>query len=133
MAVIAPDVTAWLESLSEDKVRGEVLVAVHAAAARTGLADPSVTKALGVDGREPDFDLRTEVDALAGRLDEEAWSIQESEGDTARYLAAFKKARAASAVVFWLDQDARSSADDVLYEVQAALGSVDSLRALLAL
>ena len=133
LAMAAPDLAARLESLTEEQVRGEVSVAVRAALTHTGLTDPTIAKALGLDGREPDLSLRTAVEAVATRLDEEAWSIHEREGDTAQYLAVFGRARAASAAYFSLDPDVRGSADDALYEAQAALGSIVSLRAHLSL
>ncbi|PUA80514.1 hypothetical protein C7S10_12115 [Nocardioides currus] len=106
---------------------------VRAALADTGLTDPTVVEALDLGGSEPTADLRLAVEALAARLDQEAWRIQEREGDSAHYLAAFKQARAASAVFFSLNPDVRGSAADALYEAQAALGSVESLRTHLSL
>ena len=128
LAAMAPELSARLESLEEDHVRRVVSDAVGAAVAHTGLIDPSVREVLVPGGKEPSSDLRTAVEALAARLDEEAWSIQEHEGESARYVAVFEQARAASAVFFSLSSDVRGSADDALYEAQAALGSVESLR-----
>ena len=133
LAMAAPDLAARLKSLTEEQLRGETSVAVRAALTHTGLTDPTIAKALGLDGREPNLSLRTSVEAVAARLDEEAWSIQEREGDTAEYLAVFGRARAASAAYFALDPDVQGSADDALYEAQAALGSIVSLRAHLSL
>ena len=75
LAMAAPDLAARLESLTEEQVRGEVSVAVRAALTHTGLTDPTIAKALGLDGPEPDLSLRTAVEAVATRLDEKAWSI----------------------------------------------------------
>ena len=128
LAAVAPDLSVRLESLTEDDVRRQVSVAIHAAVAQTGLTDPTIAEALDLDGCAPAPALRSAVEALAARLDEEAWSIQEREGDSAHYVAVFEQARAASAVLFSLDPDVRGSADDALYEAQAALGSLESLR-----
>lgn len=133
LAMAAPDLAARLESLTKEQVRGEISVVVRAALTHTGLTDPTIAKALGLDGREPDLSLITAVGAVAARLDEEAWVIQEREGDTAQYLAVFERARAASAAYFSLDPDVQGSADDALYEAQAALGSMASLREHLSL
>lgn len=74
------------------------------------------------------------MEELAARLDEHAWDIQESDDDarhdSQRYLVAFQRARAASAVAFALDRD-RGAALESIYEAQAALGSIDAMRQLI--
>jgi hypothetical protein len=87
-----------------------------------------------VGAGEPSLSDRSEVEELAARLDERAWDIQESNDgaghDSERHLAAFQRARAASAVAFALDRD-RGAALESIYEAQAALGSIDAARRLI--
>jgi hypothetical protein len=73
--------------------------------------------------------MNTRVQEVAERLDQVAWDIQdaEDEHDSERYMAAFRRARAASAVTFALDPDSGSMLESI-YEAQAALGSIAAAR-----
>lgn len=133
LATVDPDLLNRLQSLSDEALQKVAALAAREAVARTGLTDPRVITALGLDGSEQNAALRWSVEAVAARLDEQAWDIQDREGDSAQYFAVFEQARAASAVFFALDPDSRSAAADALYEAQAALGSVEALRSRLAL
>ena len=90
------------------------------------MRDESVDRALAAlrAGRYGDSEERAAVRALADRLDELGWDLKEKvdagEADQGDYLAAFRKARAATALWFALDPDARTAAIEGAYEGQAA-------------
>jgi hypothetical protein len=133
LATVAPDLVSRLDSLSDDQLRNVVTVAAREAVTRSGLEEPAVSTALDLIGTgEPDLTARSAVEVIATRLDERAWDIQELEGDSRQYLDSFQRARAAWAVFFALDPDRRVSTAESIYEAQAALGSIDELRRLLA-
>lgn len=130
LATVAPDLVPRLDTCSEDELRDVVAVVVREAVARSGLDDPAVWTVLGQIGAGDSAGSAT-AQEVAARLDEEAWEIQESdEGDSPRYLAAFQRARAASAVAFAVGPD-RAAALESIYEAQAALGSIDEARRLI--
>lgn len=133
LATVAPDLVDLLASLSDDQVGALVIRAAREAVTRTGLTNESVTTALGLEGTTPHPGLRASVENIVASLDDCAWGIQEREGDSASYLATFQQARAASAAAFALDPDVRGAGPEALYEAQAALGSVDELRSVLAI
>lgn len=135
LAAIAPDLVSRLDSRSDTELANIVAVVAREAAARSGLDEPPVASALDRVGTgETSLSDRSAVEELAARLDEHAWDIQESDDDAGhdsqRYLVAFQRARAASAVAFALDRD-RGAALESIYEAQAALGSIDAMRQLI--
>lgn len=135
LASIAPDLVSRLDSRSDTELANIVAVVAREAAARSGLDEPVVASALDrIRTGEPSLSDRSEVEELAARLDEHAWDIQESDDgarhDSQRYLLAFQRARAASALAFALDRD-REAALESIYEAQAALGSIDAVRRLI--
>lgn len=71
--------------------------------------------------------------ALADRFDDLAMDIQRQAtgaADSAKYLDAFRRARALSAVAFALDSDARIAALEAAYEAEAALEDLRPIRAI---
>jgi hypothetical protein len=123
---IAPDLVEELERREEAQLRVAAESVVRAALRAADVRDESVEQgltALGA-GRYGDPDVRSAVKGLADRLDELAWDIQErvdaGEADQKDYLAAFRKARAATALWFALDEDPRTAAIEAAYEAQAA-------------
>jgi hypothetical protein len=133
LATVAPDLVSRLDSLSDDQLGNVVAVAAREAVTRSGLDEATVSTALDLIGPgEPDTSARWAVEVIGTQLDERAWDIQELENDSQQYLDAFQRARAAWAVFFALDPDRRVAAVESIYEAQAALGSIDELRRLLA-
>lgn len=133
LGTVAADLVIRLDSLSDDQLGNVVALAAREAVTRSGLDEPTVSTALDliVTG-EPNTTGRSAVEVIAAQLDERAWDIQEIEDGSRQYLDAFQRARAAWAVFFALDPDRRVAAGDSIYEAQAALGSIDELRRLLA-
>lgn len=135
LAAIAPDLVRRLDSRSDTELANIVAVVAREAAVRSGLDEPLVASALDrVATGETRLSDRSEVEELVARLDEHAWDIQESDDsaryDSQRYLVAFRRARAASAVAFALDRD-REAALESIYEAQASLGSIDAVHRLI--
>jgi hypothetical protein len=131
LATVAPDLVPQLNSRPQGELRNLVAVVAREAVARTGLDDPLVASALDQIGTgEPGMNAR--VQEVAERLDHVAWDIQDAEDghDSDRYMAAFRRARAASAVAFALDPDSGSMLESI-YEAQAALGSIAAARQLI--
>lgn len=120
LATIAPDLVTQLTSLPEDEQRRIASALAHEAASRTGLGGE-------VAGES--------AEALASRLDEAAWSIQErheaGQATEHEYLDAFEKARAAWALHYAVEPEPITAVLDTAYETQAALGSLDQLRRVL--
>lgn len=128
LAAVAPDLVRRLHTCTADQLSSVVDVVVREAVAHCGLEDPVVSSVLDkVATGDPD--AAKNMQAVVARLDEAAWSIQESEGDSMRYLTAFTRARAASAVLFAIDQETVAAMESI-YEAQASLESVDSVRRL---
>jgi hypothetical protein len=133
LATVAPDLVPQLNSRPQGELRNVVAVVVREAVASTGLDDPLVASALDQIGTgKPGMNAR--VQEVAERLDQVAWDIQdaEDEHDSERYMTAFRRARAASAVAFALDPDSGSMLESI-YEAQAALGSIAAARRLIEL
>ncbi len=78
-------------------------------------------------------EIRTAINKLADDLDAAAWDKQNlSDAGTttdAEYVAAFRLARAATAVQFALDDDADAAAE-TCYEAQAAVDDISEVRAI---
>jgi hypothetical protein len=123
---IAPDIVEELEREEEPQLRLAAERVAGAALREADVRDETVERALRAlgDGRYGDSEERSAIKALADRLDELAWDIQErvdsGEADQKDYLAAFRKARAATALWFALDGDPRTAAIEAAYEAQAA-------------
>ncbi len=132
LGTVAPDLVNRLDSLSDDQLGNVVAVVAREAVTRSGLDEPTVSTALDlIDTGEPDTTARSAVEVIGTQLDERAWDIQELEDGSQQYLDAFQRARAAWAVFFALDPNQRAAVESI-YEAQAALGSIDELRRLLA-
>jgi hypothetical protein len=123
---VAPDLVERLEAEGQPELRRLTANVVEAALREQDVRDESVDRGLEAlrAGRFGGTEDRAAVKALADRLDELAWDLQEQvdagEAEQDDYLAAFRKARAATALWFALDPDARSAAIEGVYEAQAA-------------
>ena len=73
---------------------------------------------------------RVGLNSLVLELDELAWDLQEQgSAAEASYLLAFRKARAASALLFALEDDARIAALEAAYEAQSAMDDLGVVQA----
>jgi hypothetical protein len=123
---VAPDLVERLEGEGDPELRRLTANVVEAALREQEVRDESVERGLdGLrNGRYGDAEDRAAVKALADRLDELAWDLQDQvdagEAEQEDYLAAFRKARAATALWFALDPDPRTAAIEAVYEAQAA-------------
>lgn len=107
-----------LRRATPERQQGAASLAARLAREATGLATP--------DGAGC-----AELERAVGRLDERAWDLQdavESGGASeAHYLAAFRRARAASAARFARCAEPESAALDGVYEAANATESPDQL------
>ncbi len=116
LSTIALDLTGLLAHASPDALRSATLAVVDAALQRTELRGPAVVEALGAlgAGRYGAGPERDRLKQTETELDDAAWDLQDraEAGDASQddYLAAFKRARAASALWFALDDDALQAA-----------------------
>ena len=123
---IAPDIVEELEREEEPQLRLAAERVAGAALQEADVRDETVDRALTAlrAGRYGESEERSAVKAFADRLDELAWDIQEQvdtgEAEQEDYLTAFRKARAATALWFALDEDPRTAAIEAAYEAQAA-------------
>lgn len=123
---IAPDLVEQLEREPEPRLRTMAEGVVDAALRDAEIRSETVDSALAAlrAGRYGESDERSATKALADELDEAAWDIQErvdaGEAEQEDYLSAFRRARAATALWFALDDDPRTAAMEAAYEARAA-------------
>jgi hypothetical protein len=135
LSAIAPDLAAWLERQSRERLRGAAANAAHLAVERTRLTDPRLDAALTAlrNGQFGRMAEQPGVQQLADGLDAAAWNLQEkAEVGTVphqAYCAAFRRARAAASVGFALGSDALSAALEAVYEADAATADLDAVQA----
>lgn len=102
-------------------------VGCRLALADTGLAGPEVSAAVEtlLDGRFGDGVEREALAQVVEALDKQAFDLQDAveEGAASEeaYLEAFRRARAASALLWALHADPQRAASNALYEAIAAL------------
>jgi hypothetical protein len=116
LAQVRPGLADTIARSAPEKRRRAAREAAWLAFRESGLSDPLVEAALWGETRD-----RGRLEALVTRLDEEAWDLQRAaEGSAAserEYEAAFRRARAANAALYLVDD----AAEDVLYEAFAAV------------
>lgn len=123
---IAPDLVEQLEREPEPRLRTMAEGVVDAALRDAEIRSETVDSALAAlrAGRYGESDERSATKALADELDEAAWDIQErvdaGEAEQEDYLSAFRRARAATALWFALDDDPQTAAMEAAYEARAA-------------
>lgn len=134
LETIAPDLVEELNPASADQQRKVATAAAETAVERTRLSAPEVDRALAAVHAEDfgDSSAREGMQRLTDRLDDEQWATQErvdeGQASPAEHLTAFSAARAASAVFFALDADAKTAVFEALYEANAAIDDLDALR-----
>ncbi|MGW4929146.1 hypothetical protein ACWEOH_08340 [Agromyces sp. NPDC004153] len=139
LETIAPDLVALIDRRDDIGRREAALIACRVAISRTGLSNLSVEALLGAieRGDVGETSSRRAVNVVVDALDGIQWELHdrldEGTATTAEHLAAFARARAASAVYFAADSDARVAAMEALYEANAAIDDLDSLRSALAI
>ena len=121
----APGLAERVEATGQADLQRVAWAAARAAVERTGLSDPLIDQAL--QRESPDAELQTQVQALAGKLDDDYFALKEpledceDAGKTDPQVAlAFSRARAASAVAEALGDDAKEAAASSAYEAFAA-------------
>jgi hypothetical protein len=135
LSTIAPDLAAWLEHQSRERLRVAAANAAHLAVERTRLTDLRLDAALTAlrNGRFGRMAEQSGVQQLVDELDAAAWDLQEkAEVGTVphqTYIAAFRRARAAASVGFALGSDALSAALESVYEAHAATADLDAVQA----
>jgi hypothetical protein len=129
----AADLSQLIEAAEPDPQRRIAVKVAEAALAAVPLDEPELAPALadlavgrwGGDGVQA-------ATTLTDRLDNLAWDIQDEmeEGAAAQaeYLAAFRRARAVSAVAFALHADPRNAALEAAYEAEAATENLGLIR-----
>jgi hypothetical protein len=129
-----PGLVHELEGATADEQRAAALAAAQMAIMRTQLRDHRLNTAAAAN-RFGDCAEREAVSALTDELDEVAWTIQARvhHGMAAEeeYSRAFRKARAASALFFALDENPLNAAIQGLYEAHHAIGDGEALREML--
>ena len=110
-------------SLEEDDLPRLAVDASRLAIAASGTDEPDALEALRkVELGQDDSDAAVLMNALALRLDQDAWTAQEA-GDEARYDWLFRKARAVATLAFAL----QAEPDEAIYEAAHAVGSIEEL------
>ena len=110
-------------SLEEDDLPRLAVDASRLAIAASGTDEPDALEALRkVELGQDDSDAAVLMNALALRLDQDAWTAQEA-GDEARYDLLFRKARAVATLAFAL----KAEPDEAIYEAAHAVGSIEEL------
>jgi len=132
---VAPDIAKAIASADGTVCRRVAVRAAEFALDRSGLQDPRAVDGLNAirDGRVGPTPERSAVEALAASLDERQLDIQDlvdaGAAMQAEYVAAFTRARAASAIFFAGELDSRNAALEAVYEASAVVDDVDELRA----
>jgi hypothetical protein len=135
LSTVAPDLAAWLEHQSPERLRGAAANAAHLAVEWTRLSEPRLDAALTVlrNGQFGRMAERAGVQQLVDELDAAAWDLHEKAEVGAvpyeAYSAAFRRARAAASVGFALGSDALSAALEAVYEAHAATADLDAVQA----
>lgn len=123
-----------LTKASKMQQRKAAKLACKFALERTQIQEPIVRQGLEALelGRYGDSSILAKLQSLANHLDEIQWDLQEkmeSGGtDLSTYLAAFKRARAATALYFALNADALVAATESIYEAYSATDRFDVLK-----
>jgi hypothetical protein len=125
LETVDKDLVKRLQRATNDELRAAAMNACRHAIAYVGLADQTVVDGLRSLEKAAygDSSIRSALHSLANSLDEAAWEIEEAAKGYAELesaLAAFSKARVASALEFALDDDALVGAMEAIYEANAA-------------
>jgi hypothetical protein len=138
LSTIAVDLAERLSQEPPRRLRQVAAAAAGLAVERAHLADPRIDAALAavrddVPAATPEL---FQVLTLVEELDEIAWDAKDKveAGALPRqaYLVAFAHARAAASVGFALEPDALHAALESVYEAQAAVADLESVRVAVA-
>ena len=127
----APSLSGILDASDSGRLRRISSSIAHAVVARSGLTDPLVTEALQhlSLSASSHADLQARVLSLAEQLDSRYFDLQDlcesGKATEAQVLAAFSKARAATAVASALGDVASSAAAEAAYEAVCAFDDSD--------
>ena len=125
----AGELASQIEAAGAEQLRRVSSAIAHAAVERSGLSHPVITEALQHLNlsAQPRSELRARVQSLAKQLDADYFDLKqpyEEREDTGKrepaVVAAFARARAASAVAAALGDLARTAAAETAYEALAA-------------
>lgn len=122
-----------LHQASEERRRSACLAACEFAVQRTGVESQVVDDGLRMlrasKPLPPDYKLA--LDALAGRLDDEYFGLQEAAEDgratVGDYMRPFGQARAVTALSFAANQDAFEATSEAVYEAASATDDKEEL------
>lgn len=124
LRTVDADLAEMIERADESQCRRAGVVAAQFAAEHVGLDDSTAYEALGAvgEGRHGDTPERAALKALVVALDELQWKLQDRLGagqaTADEHLIAFRRARAASAIVSAGETDSRVAASEAIYERQ---------------
>lgn len=131
---IAPDLGRRIEQASADEQRRVAAAAAQLVEQATRVDDPAMAAALDAvrTAAWGDTPQRRAALNLVERLDEAAWDAQDraEEQGTGQdeYTAAFRAARAASAIAFALADEPAQAALEAVYEAEAATADLEGVR-----
>jgi hypothetical protein len=130
------DLEVALAAADERACRRVAEAAAVAAVQDAALADDTIARALEcVRKRVPDDpQMQAEIEGLVARLDEAYWEseaeLEAGTGTDSASRLAFKRARAANAVLYLLSDDATAAAQEAAYEAHHVLRDPDRLRSI---
>jgi len=128
LALYSPRLAEACVRSGESQLRAMAEVGCRLVLAKTDLDSPVVAGAVTamLAGRFGPGPERSALAALVAELDDAAYALEDfADAATAcedAYLRAFQRARAASALLWSLHADARTAADNALYEAIGASG-----------
>jgi len=131
--ILSTQLAAALRQAPEERQRAASLTACEFAVQRTGVESPIVEGALQMlrDSKPFPPDHKVALEALAGRLDDEYFGLQEAveEGRATvdDYMRAFGQARAVTALSFAANRDAYEAAYEAIYEAASATDDKEEL------
>lgn len=137
LELIAPELSGQLRHAEEQALRAAALTVCRFAIESTGLVSTTVND--GITGllrhQYGSGALRKRVELQVTQLDDLQWQLQAAaergEVDNEAYLAAFRRARAAHAVWFALDENPVIAVIEAMYEAYAATDDISALEALI--
>lgn len=130
---VAPDVAVRLSTWAPDTCRLAAVTAAEVAVGAADLQEPASATLLQAirEGVYGDSVERSEAAALVEKLDLQQWSLQDrvdsGEDLHAEQLVAFRRARAAAAVLEASDPDPVVAADGAAYEALFAVEEAEDL------
>jgi hypothetical protein len=139
LTLIAPDLSKKLRQAQPDTLRKVLLSVCRFALDRAKLTHPTVENVLLSleNGKALDSSSRQKLKTLAESLDERYFELdaafqEDSTVDRTAALAAFRQARAVNAICLAADDNVVQSAPECLYEANAAIGDIETLKKLVA-